>query len=401
MNVLIVCHQRMSKAFSRPHAFAKQLSSRGHNVTLMVIADQARLRIAEYTISGIRVIETPDLLMGRARSGWCPWGTARRTANLIADRTPCDIIHAFETRPATIYPILARQLIRPVPLVTDWNDWWGRGGLIKEQRPRWWQILFGKFETYYEEAFRSAASGLTVISKALLERAVTLGVPRDRILWIRTGAPTDFFSPVDKANARARLGLPPVGVPILGFAAVDVLSDVNILRETLVRVRMRLPNAMLISTGVYSEEIATLAAQNGVSSAVKQFGLVPREDLSLYLGAADVLCTPLADTVANRGRWPNKIGDYCAMGRPVLTNPVGDVTQFISETEAGVLAAFDPGAMASAVLPLLQTPQLLAEHAVRARRAADTVLNWDVVIPMLERVLQKKSSFGTAMPRRV
>ena len=47
-----------------------------------------------------------------------------------------------------------------IPLITDWNDWFGRGGIITVLRPKWYRILFANVETYYEEAYRKKVRGL-------------------------------------------------------------------------------------------------------------------------------------------------------------------------------------------------------------------------------------------------
>jgi hypothetical protein len=49
-----------------------------------------------------------------------------------------------------------------------------------------WSSLWG-IETYYEEAFRARAAGLTVIASALAQRAIGLGVRPDRICHLPGG----------------------------------------------------------------------------------------------------------------------------------------------------------------------------------------------------------------------
>src|SRR3990172_1332446 len=168
----MITHHRRMKADARPHAMARELVGRGHRVTLIVTADRRRARVIGSEWDGVRVIETPDLLWVRLRSGWDPWSLLNRAVFLRRDEWVYDIAHCFETRPATIYPALVYSSANNLPIVTDWNDWWGRGGIIDELRPKWYRFLFGGVETYYEEAFRTRGAGLTVISTALVQRAV-------------------------------------------------------------------------------------------------------------------------------------------------------------------------------------------------------------------------------------
>ena len=135
LNILMVTHHRRFKSRPRSHAMAKHLVQRGHKVTLIVIADQRKFGVVNSEWDGVQVIETPDLLWGQLRSGWDPWDLLNRILYLSHNHEHFDLIHCFETRPATIYPALLYSRRHDIPLVTDWNDWWGRGGLIDEVRP--------------------------------------------------------------------------------------------------------------------------------------------------------------------------------------------------------------------------------------------------------------------------
>lgn len=397
MNVLMVCHHRRFKVYPRAGALAKHLARRGHRVTLLCISDHGCLSVKEEQWEGVRLVETPDLLAGSLRSGWDPWDTFRRIRFLRDDSSHYDIVHALETRPATIYPVLSLLRRRPTPWLTDWIDWWGRGGLITDRRPRWYQLLFGTLETYYEEAFRAHASGLTVISRDLAVRAQSLGVPADRICWIPGGANTDLFRPVEKQEARRLLGLP-AGAPILVFSGVDVRIDFRLVLETFVRVRRQRPDARLLVTGGDLGPWAATARAYGILDGIVQAGLVPLPELPAYLSAADVLLLPFADRVANLGRWPNKIGDYMAIGRPIVTNPTGEMRRLLEQQPVGLLAAPEAEDMAAKVQWLLDHPAEADAMGQHARRLARTTFNWDHIIGRLERFYLQTIEHSNATP---
>jgi glycosyltransferase involved in cell wall biosynthesis len=54
-------------------------------------------------------------------------------------------------------------------------------------------------------------------------------------------------------------------------------------------------------------------------------GFVSESDVPSYLSAASVLVFPIRDTITNRSRCPNKIFQFMAARRPVVTNRVGEV----------------------------------------------------------------------------
>lgn len=374
MNLLFITHHRQFKTFARPGLFARLMVQHGHQVTLLCTADQQRWHNHEETIEGVRVLAMADLLPGQLRSGWDPVSILRRTHRIRPERF--DAIHLFETRPATIYPALAHHREHGTPLVMDWNDWWGRGGLIRELRPRWYQLLFEGFETYYEEHFRTRARVTTVISHALSRRAQDLGVPGTSIHWIPGAADLARFRPLESAGARTQLGLP-ADQFLLGFSAMDVVHDAPLVFAAVARVVRRLPQARLIMTGRVTPELQALARQHGIADHFTHLGLLPYDQLPYALAASDVLLLPFTNRVSNLGRWPNKVGDYLASGRPVITNPVGEMKELFSSAQGGLLAEETPDAFAEAILVLAQNAGRRALLGSQARQLAEQELTFD------------------------
>ena len=117
LRILMINHHRRLKSHARSHAMAKYLVQRGHKVSLIAIADHRKVGIVESEWDGVRMIETPDLLWGRLRSGWDPWDLLNRLIYLGQDKGPYDLVHCFETRPATmsfltVLPALVAKKIR-------------------------------------------------------------------------------------------------------------------------------------------------------------------------------------------------------------------------------------------------------------------------------------------------
>lgn len=381
MNLLFVTHHRRFKTVARSAPLARQLARRGHQVTVVCIADNARWSFRESVEHGVRYLETPDLLWGRLRSGWDPLSVVRRRLRLRdADY---DLVHAFESRPATIHPVLALLRRRPAPLVMDWVDWWGRGGLIAEQRPRWYQLAFGGIETWYEEHFRTRADATTVISRALGDRAEALGVPRERIFLIPDGAEPDVFVPQDPQRHREAFGLPPDAF-ILGFSALDVTLDTELVLRALQHVLRTHPHALLIMTGHQPAGLEAMVARAGVGGRFRHLGFLPYARLPDALACVDLFLLPFRDKVANRGRWPHKIGDYMSMGKATVTNPVGEMKLLMEREAIGVTAPEEPTAFAAAITRLMDDPAERERLGRRARVVAETEMRWERVCDRAE-----------------
>lgn len=388
LSILMISHSRRFKVDVRGYAMARHLVERGHSVTLVVIGDRCRLGIVEADWDGVWTVETPDLLWGRLRSGWDPWNTLNRVLYLRADKRRYDLIHCLETRPATIYPALFYRRRHHLPMITDWIDWWGRGGIIDELRPGWYRVLFGHIETYYEEAFRARAEGLTVISTALAKRAMGLGVQPARICHLPNGSWPERFSVPDSAACRRRVGLDVTG-PIIGYSSLDTHLDLALMIEVLAQILRQYPDAQLLITGNPPEKISELAHAYHVGQNLILTGFLPYEELPWYLGCADLFVMPFPEKVYNVGRWPSKVNGYMSVGRPIVSNPVGDIKGLFEKHNIGLLAKWDPEDFAEKIIFLLQHPDIAKELGENARRAAVTEYDWRVLIGKLEEFYYK------------
>jgi glycosyltransferase involved in cell wall biosynthesis len=383
--LLINYHCRNKTTHYRPGFFSRALAKRGHDVTVMCTSDSRRWGFDERVEDGVRYVETPDLLSGRLRTGWDPWNLLNRI-RLLRPRA-FDLVHAFETRPATIHPVLAYLRTHPAPLVIDWVDWWGRGGLIQEHRPAWYPLLCGWFETFYEEHFRIRADGTTVISRALGERARSLGVNPATIHWIPSGAPVDQFPCIDAHRNRRTYGLPEDAF-IVADSARDVMLGVDrafgAVREA---ARLR-PRVFFMMTGDHRDAMTDQARRAGIEDRFRHFGRVRYEELPGLLSCADAFIMPYPDCVANRGRWPGRIGMFLSLGRPVISNPVGEMTWLLQEEQVGLAAGSDRADLAARIVELMDHPELAARLGANARRTAET-LSWESVVDRLENCYRK------------
>jgi glycosyltransferase involved in cell wall biosynthesis len=384
LRILLVSNHRRFKINFRAHPWARELAARGHDVDVMCHADTERFRTRVEHIDGFRLIENPDILVGPLRQGWDPVCAWRRRNFLFRENKAYDVIHCLDTRLAVIWPTLAYARAKGIPIVSDWIDWWGRGGLIDERRPAWYRLLFGGIETWFEEHYRNQLDGMTAISHALIDRAVGLGVPREHCLWIPGGANLAAFHTIPpKAESRAFLGLPEE-VPVVCFSGLDVLIDLPMAVHAFEHLRASAPDSRLLLVGPSAADARAMLRETANLEHVLATGPVPYRDLPKYLAAADVFLMPYADKVSNVGRWPNKVGDYMCVGRPVISNPVGEAKWLYEHYDIGLLTPPTPEAMAEAALALVRDPARAAGYGQRAREVAESVFRWDRLIVELE-----------------
>lgn len=387
MKLLFINHNVTGAGtFLRAYHLARHLCGRGHEVTLLATSPTSRFGVSETAEGRVRVVAFPDLLAGRLRNGVCLWNTLQRV--LYLRRRTFDLIHAFDTRPVVIFPALYYRAMHDVPLVIDWADWWGRGGTIRERSSRLYSLTLGRVETFFEEYFRGFADGATAISSVLKKRLASLGYPEEKTFLLRNG--TDFSSPPPpgKEACRKALGLDP-GSPLIGHLGTLFEKDARLLFASLKILAEKRPDARLLLIGRHRLK---LEKHPGARDFVAETGEIPREKISLHLAACDLLVLPLERNIANHGRWPSKVNDYFASGRPVVSTPVGDVRTIFESEGIGLLAGDRPEEFSRVLEELLGDRERRALLGRRALAYARENLDWRLIAREAEKFYNKIAS---------
>jgi glycosyltransferase involved in cell wall biosynthesis len=370
MRLLFLNHNyRDEGTFCRAMPVAENLVQRGHQVTLITVSPDHRWRPSRSCLDGVEIVEMPGVGQDNSGGGYGPLDNLLRCGHTLLRKY--DIIHMFDHKPNATFSAFAGRL-RGAVLVADWADWWGGPSGLNDV-PRRRLPIVGRFEAWWEESSKLWADGVVTISTVLRQRAIDLGCAPERVVYIPSGASLDRIRPVSKLEARAQLGIPPDRpmVGFIGFGQADL--------EIVMRALQQLPDVWLMVVGPRSPRVLALAESFGIAGRLWQTGWVP--DVTNYLGSADLMCMPMKDSAANRGRFPNKVLDYLAAGRPIVASAVGDVEPLVRDYEVGLLAS-DEG-FASAIHGLLTNDRLREDLGRMARRTAETVFDWAPLIDKL------------------
>lgn len=381
LRILFIVHNQTRKggAYYRGINLGAPLARRGHEVTLMAIHPDERRRVIERNLDGVKLVETPDLLWGAGRTGWDPWNTFRR-ARWIRGHA-FDVIHTVDTRPAVSIPALLGRRKSGAVWVADWTDWWGRGGATSERDGWLVRVLIGPLEQAFEEKPRAHADGTVVISRALGKRAEELGIASTNILYLPPGADPQAVRETSIHVARERCMLDRQK-RLIGYLGNIYQRDADLLFETLRRLSTK--DAGLIMVGDPGCRVP-----EDLSDRVTITGRLPFEKILDYLSACDVLTLPLSDSIANRGRWPSKVNEYVAVGRPTVACDVGDVAGLLRDHEIGLLVPPEATEFAASLDQLLGDPAKARAMGDRARMIARTTYSQDAAADKLEDFYRK------------
>lgn len=208
-----------------------------------------------------------------------------------------------------------------------------------------------------------AADGLLAVSTALRSDMVALGMPADRIRVHRTGVDLDRFQPIDRAAAKARLGVE--GPLLVTPGALIPRKGQKLVLEALEHLEGA--TLLVVGEGPDRKALEAIARSRNLSGRVRFLGNRPHEELPALLAAADVMALSSAsEGLANV--WVESL----ACGTPIVISDVGGAREVVDRPEAGRIVAREPEAIAAAIRELVAYPP-----APAAVRAAAERFSWD------------------------
>ncbi|MCG8417328.1 MAG: glycosyltransferase family 4 protein [Proteobacteria bacterium] len=189
------------------------------------------------------------------------------------------------------------------------------------------------------------AARVVAVSRQLGRRACQLGVDPERVAVVYNGIDSGLFHVRDRAQARAKLGLPRGRKIILYVGNLLETKGILDLSVAFEQVSARQPHSMLIAVGEGSARSVCEEYAHRIGPQMKLVGAVPFEEVSTWLAACDVLTLPSW----NEGT-PNVVLEAYACGRRVVATDVGGIPDLVhSDTLGELVAVRDPSALADAL----------------------------------------------------
>ena len=379
MKILLLNHNVKGEGtYIRCFNFAKHLVRFGHSVVILTSSPNLIIKPKKELIDGVEVISFPDLIGRRFRNGGLgPIDTILRCLFVLKRRF--DIVENFDHRPVVLYPALVSKYMRKTPLVSEWTDLHGTGGSLSRRRFIV-QSLIRPYEDFTEIWSKKFPELLITISSGLKEKALSLGIPDEKIVQISGGADVERITPFNKGEARAIFNLP-LKARIVAYTA-GTHYDFELLLNSINKIQECRKDVYFVTTGAkLSDELKHKFYD---WERVIELGFLPYNKYAKFLPSADVFLFAFSNTQLNLGRWPNKIGDYMAAGRPTVSNFTGDLIHLFDKYQIGLLASENPNDIANKTLRLLEDQSLASDIGKKARYAAEQFFDWKFLAKRLE-----------------
>lgn len=366
------------EGFGRTFKLAKEVALLNNQVVFITTQPFKEFKFpfkVEYR-DNVKIISFPDILPDNfRRTGFGLFSTFLKVLYLIKHRK-FDIVHSDTGhRPSAAIPALLLQLIFNVPHVTEWWDFFGKGGQFDE-KSFFKKITFGFYDLLIQKPFLKISNGVIPLSAFLKDKALGYKIPLNKILLLNGGADIDGIKYHNNNEyLKIKYGIPKDSLTF-GFIGMNSgeIKDLTPFLEALQKIKNEINVNWFTTGGLISGKIKH---EFEIGDELKEFGWQDYDTFTECISCADVFLLLQNANIMNKARWPNKLGDYVAAGRLTLTNPVGEIVRVNVEcSEIFNVVTFNTDDLTKKIRELYIDRRNLLSKGKIVREVAEKKLSW-------------------------
>jgi glycosyltransferase involved in cell wall biosynthesis len=368
----------------------------------------------EEMISALRAQGHEVVLCGPHAVASDALGSDGGVVNVLKKCIPSPVYELMESAYAIVDYLRLRRAVRryqPDAIYERYNLFSPAGVLVKrryrlpllleinapvfDERAKYGGLTLRRLARCSEQYVWKRADALLPVTKVLARRIEQEGIPPSRIRVIPNGVDLRRFEGCpSREEAKQKLGL--AGQLVLGFVGfvrewhgLDRVLDILAARQK----KGQFCHLMIVGEGPAKPSIEKQAQALGINSSITFTGVVPRDELPLYLSAFDIALQPAVVDYAS----PLKVFEYMAASCAIVAPATPNILEILTHGEDAYL--FPPGRPESLghALDVVCSDSLLCERLGRcARRTLSRKgLLWEnnarTVIALFEKLLQGES----------
>ena len=368
---------------------AREFSRRGIAVKIVTNEHPKRHQDGDCE-AGFMLIHVPPAPFATASGGILGHGHegAEEVAAALGD--DCDVVHTHYWLSGRAGQDVSRRL--DAPHVTTFHTI----AAVKEQAFGGGSEPAERLET--ERSIAQDVDGIVAWTSFEAEALVSmLGADPERIAVAPIGVDAERFRPLDRREARERLGIPLDDESLLYVGRLDAIKGADVLLEAFGLLSERPQLRLRIVGGEvdadYAARLRGLASELGVADRVTWVGLAPNDELPWHYAAADVVVVP-----SHSESFSIVATEAMACGTPVVASNVPGPASFIEDGVSGRLVPpGDAPALAAAISELLDdgdARRRLSEGALEAARGLTWAASADAVLGLYERAGELRGGRG-------
>ncbi|HTR42952.1 MAG TPA: N-acetyl-alpha-D-glucosaminyl L-malate synthase BshA [Pseudomonadales bacterium] len=372
MKIGIACYPSVGGSGVLATCLGEELAQRGHEVHFMsyerpfrLPENAPRLHFHPVAVNDYQLFRYPDYTLP----------LSVRMAEVSRDHG-LDILHVHYAVPHATAAILARSMLPP------------------EQQPRVVTTLHGTDTTLLgrDPAYGPAIHHALTHSDAVTAVSHYLKTETQRVLGFNGPLEVihNFFSPRpprrSREEVRQELGLSDNEVMILHSSNLRPLKRIDLLLETVARIRPRESFKLVVLAGASFEPFI-----KDVQRLNLQDRVIVREkinEIEDYLQTAD-----LGFFTSETESFGLSILEAMYFGCPSIARHVGGIPEVVEENTSGLLVSSDqPDALARALESLIQDPQRRTAMRLAAKKRASEHFSAGAIVPRYEALYQRVCS---------
>jgi glycosyltransferase involved in cell wall biosynthesis len=209
------------------------------------------------------------------------------------------------------------------------------------------------------------ADFLVAISDDLRKRMVTMGATPEKTAAIVSGCDTTVFRPMDRLEARLKLGMDADVEAVVYIGRMDVRKGLRELVDAAASLHPQRPKLQvyLIGAGPDRPIIESAIQACGAAGYIHTLGECSFDDVAVWMTAADLVTLP-----SYMEGCPNVVLESLACGRPVVATNVGGIPEIMSDECGRLVPPRDAHALAQALASVLDRTwdaNAICEHGGR------------------------------------
>lgn len=248
-----------------------------------------------------------------------------------------------------------------------------------------------RFDSSVRIAFRYF-EGLTMITQEMKRnlQTHTNNFEKKICVW-STGADPSLFAPDDVSDLRADLGLQGRFV-VMYHGVLSPNRGLQQAIEAIAILRKSHPEVMffLLGKGTGQGELEQLVTNLDLQKHVRIHPPVPFEDVPKYIKSSQVGILPFPDLDWWNTSGPLKLGEYLAMGRPVIVTDIAAHRAVLNKSKFGFFVPdHEPISLATGIKAAIEMAPELTALGEEARKLAVEQLTWEKQARKIKRYFKK------------
>jgi colanic acid biosynthesis glycosyl transferase WcaI len=386
---------------TRAYEMARGLVRAGHHVTMIaevpnhpsgIIPSEYQGKLYERVgLDGIDVIRvwvkaSPVKTFRSRMAFYLSYMVSATLAGILLARGRYDLIYATSPPLFVGGAALMLSLLRRIPLGLEVRDLWPESAIALGELSGRWAIALAE---WLERACYRRARYIIVVTQGILDQLLARGIQPGKLHLVPNGTNIELFveRTHEAASLRVKLGL--AGRFIAIYAGIHGIAQGL---ETLIEAARLLHDEsdvhfLFVGEGPVKSRVMAMAQAYHLGN-VTFHPEVPREQMPVFLSAADVALVPLRDLALFWGARPSKMFDAWACQCPTIVSVGGEARRVLEEAEAGLaVKPEDASDIARAILALRDEPDLRWQFGVNGRRYVEARYSLQVMAAQLGRIL--------------